>query len=178
MEIVGKQRAERSPSRGFYFLLNAVRSNIHVLVVLPAALGFQEAASTLCASSSPGSALPTPWSGAEIIRLCPMPASVPLKSHSFQQRDNPFPAEIIEAAVKQNNYNFLFSIDIFSPNLSKSSNKYEYCANRCFLELGVCFFFKVKEMFSALLLKYILDPFISSPSGPPIVWMLMCLILF
>ena len=41
MEIVGKQRTESSPSRGFYFLLNAVRGNIHILAVLPAALGFQ-----------------------------------------------------------------------------------------------------------------------------------------
>ena len=49
----------------------------------------------------------------------------------------------------------------------------------CFLYLDICLFFQVWEVFSRNFIKYIFHPFsLSSPSGAPIMWMLVWLMLY
>ena len=76
-------------------------------------------------------------------------------------------------------FKIIFNFCHFNYNASWYGTLWVYTIwdSLCFLDLGTCFLSQVREVFSYYLFKFILCPFLSSPSGSPIMWMLVCLML-
>ena len=76
-------------------------------------------------------------------------------------------------------FKIIFNFCHFNYNASRYGMLWVYTVwdSLCFLDLGVCFLSQVREVFSYYVFKFILCPFFSSPSGTPIMWVLVCVML-